>query len=218
MNNKEHKTKIKICGITNVEDALFCSDLGVDALGFVFAESPRSVEPAQALEIINAIPKRLMAIGVFVNEDIRVVKEVVKECGLAMIQLHGEESPEYCQKAKDIGLPIIKAFRVKDIESINAIEGYKDIDYILLDCYSRKAHGGTGEVFDWTIALKAKDFEKKMFLSGGLGPDNVREAINSIKPFAVDASSKLEKKPGIKDHTLLKEYVHMIRDEHYAKE
>ena len=200
------KTKIKVCGITNIEDALLASSLGVDALGFVFAESKRRITPENAKKIIDTLPPSILKVGVFVNEKEKTVKELAKICGLDALQFHGDESPEYTQKFKQI---VIKSFRVKDEDSLKVLSSYKVSAY-LLDTYSQKAYGGTGEVFNWDLAVKTKQFGP-IILAGGLNPDNIEEAIRKVKPYAVDVSSGVESSPGKKDKHKLEEFVKRVR-------
>lgn len=197
---------IKICGITNLEDGLDAASLGVDALGFIFASSPRRVEPEGAKEIIQALPQALMKVGVFVNEDQKEVQRIVQYCGLNGLQFHGEESPEYCQK---FSLPVFKAIRIKGLESLREIEKYHDIS-ILLDTYSPEQAGGTGNPFPWEIALIAKE-KRDFILSGGLNPLNVGEAIKKVRPRGVDVNSGVELLPGKKDLFKMVEFVKEVK-------
>jgi len=188
--------KIKICGITNIDDALFCAEKGVDALGFIFYEkSRRCVEPEKAAEIISLLPPFVDAVGVFVNESPNRVLDIEASCNLDYLQFHGDETTAFLQsfnKSK-----VIKVIRVSDEQSIEAMSGY-DCSSYLLDTYSDNVHGGTGKTFDWNLAKKAKQYGK-IILSGGLGPDNVADAIKRVAPYAVDAASLLEASPGKKD-------------------
>ncbi len=199
-------TWIKICGITNIEDALKAASLGVDALGFIFAPSSRRVEPDVAQKIIRALPKTLLKVGVFVNEERKEVQRVAEYCSLNGLQFHGEESPEYCQKFFHI---IFKAIHIKDLESLKDMEKYCDVS-ILLDTYSPVQAGGTGNPFPWEIALIAKG-ERDFILSGGLNPLNVREAINKMRPWGVDVCSGVETIPGKKDSFKMAEFVKEVK-------
>jgi len=199
-------TWIKICGITNLEDGLKAASLGVDALGFIFAPSPRRIEPSVAKEIISVLPKTLLKVGVFVNEDPEEVLRVAKYCGINVLQFHGRESPEYCQKFFH---PIFKAIHIKDLESLKDMEKYCDVS-ILLDTYSPVQAGGTGNPFPWEIALKAKE-ERDFILSGGLSPSNVGEAIKKVRPMGVDVCSGVEVTPGKKDPSKMKEFINESR-------
>lgn len=193
---------IKICGITNLEDGLNAASLGVNALGFIFAPSPRRVGIESASKIIPYLPSNIFKVGVFVNEDQKEVERIVKNCGLNAVQFHGEESPEYCQ---EFSLPVIKAIRIKDLESIREIERYCEVT-LLLDTYHPKQRGGTGIPFPWEIALNIRR-KRNFILSGGLTPWNVREAIEKVRPFGVDVSSGVEFYLGKKDLFKMTEFV-----------
>jgi len=202
---------IKICGITNTEDALSASKQEVWALGFVFAKSPRRVSIEKAREIIKDLPSSILKVGVFVNESIDEIKKIVEFCKLDMVQLHGEESPDTCKELKH-SVKVIKAFRVKDETDLKKIPSY-DVDLYLLDTYSDKACGGTGETFNWNLALQAKAYGKKIILAGGLRPENVKEAIDTVSPYAIDVSTGVEKLPGKKDKSLMKELISKVKKE-----
>ncbi len=199
-------TWIKICGITNLEDGLKAASLGVDALGFVFAPSPRRVAPEAAKKIIQALPPTFLKVGVFVNEEWEAVERAAKFCGLNGLQFHGEESPEYCQKFLP---PVFKAIRIKDSESLKDMERYDGLS-LLLDTYRPEQAGGTGKSFPWEIALTAKK-KRDFILSGGLRPLNVGEAIRKVRPWGVDVSSGVESSPGKKDLLKMEEFVKEVR-------
>ena len=206
----ESRVKVKICGITNLEDALCAQEAGADFLGFVFAESPRRIEPEKAKEIIENISQPVQVTALFVNEKKDVVDSVIATLGrVDLLQFHGEETPEYCGYFTD--KKIIKAFRIKGEESISQIQGFNSVDFVLLDSYSEKAYGGTGKGFDLNLALKAKEFDIPLFLSGGLNPDNVEKAILKVRPFCVDVSSGVEKNPGKKDHALVRRFINNVK-------
>ncbi len=205
--NQRLKTKIKICGITNLEDALLASSLGVDALGFVFTKSKRRITAVDASQIIDELPQSVLKIGVFVNEEEQRVREILQVCRLNMIQFHGDESPEYILKFRE---EVIKSFRIKNGNSLKNIPKYKTIAY-LLDAYSQEGYGGTGETFNWDLAVKAKKFGR-IILAGGLTPDNVVEAIKKVQPYGVDVSSGVESYPGKKDPKKLEEFVKRVRE------
>jgi len=200
-------TKIKVCGITNENDALQAVKLGVDALGFVFAESPRKVSSKKVKEIVSLLPPFVSTVGVFVNEDEEKVKEIAQACSLTILQFHGEESPSYCHQFEQ---KVIKSFQVKDEEILNKIFQYK-VDAYLLDTYSVDKRGGTGKTFNWKIAKKVKELEVLVILSGGLNPENVAQAIIEVKPYAVDVSSGVEKERGRKDYQKLKDFVRRVK-------
>ncbi len=198
--------RVKICGITNLDDALAAIECGADALGFVFAKSPRRVTPALAKEICGMLPPFISKVGVFVDEEANSVDEIAKKCGLDTLQFHGSEDPAYLQSFKG-AYKVIKAFRVpKDFEP-DAIKGY-DVDGILLDTYAEGKAGGSGRVFDWDIAVKVKDATRiPLILSGGLDGGNIERAIKEVSPFAVDVSSGVEVAPGKKEKDKMKEFI-----------
>ncbi len=203
------RTKVKVCGITNLEDARLAVSLGIDALGFIFAKSPRRVEPAKAEEIIRALPPMVSIVGVFVDEKEEIVREIASHCRLTMLQFHGSESPEYC---KLFPQRVIKAFRMKDAGSLKGISRYDGyIGAFLLDTYKEGVMGGTGETFDWELALKAKAIGP-IILSGGLTPDTVKDAILKVRPYGVDVGSGVESYPGKKDPGLLRDFVTQVRE------
>lgn len=181
--------------MTNLEDALFAAREGADAVGFIFyKKSPRNVSMKTVRKIISALPPFTDAVGVFVNESAEKVNKIAEYCNLDAVQLHGEESPAYCKK---IRRKVIKAFRVKDGNSLSRIKSYPASGF-LLDAYSEKMPGGTGETFDWKWAKKAKAYGP-VILAGGLNPGNVKEAIQETRPYGVDVSSGVEACPGKKD-------------------
>lgn len=195
--------KIKICGITNISDALMAAKAGAHALGFVFYQgSSRYISPEQAANIIRCLPPFVQTVGLFVNEESVVVNSIADQCGLDLIQLHGEESPEYCYSIKR---RVIKAFRVKDESIVDDIVNYNVAGY-LLDAWSPRAHGGTGKTFNWEIAAKVAK-SHIIILAGGLTPDNVVGAISTVRPYAVDVSSGVEISPGIKDSKLVESFI-----------
>ncbi len=201
-------TKVKICGITNLEDALLSVQLGADALGFNFyPESPRYVSPEQIRVILERLPVNILTIGVFVDADIDTIKTIVHTTGLAAVQLHGSENAEFAKKLREnIDVPVIKAFRVSNAFKAEDVSQF-DVDAILLDAYSPNLHGGTGETFDWEIANQVREIFPKIYLAGGLSSDNVRQAIDEVAPFAVDVCSSVESSPGKKDPELLKRFI-----------
>jgi phosphoribosylanthranilate isomerase len=199
-------TRIKICGITNPEDALLASQLGADALGFVFAESPRRIEPQTAREIIGALPPFIGRVGIFVNERPEVVERICALCNLSAIQLHGDESPEYINS---LSIPVIKAFRVRDNTALEQIRAFRQ-SYFLLDAYDADRRGGTGKTFDWDIAQRASELGN-LILSGGLNSKNVQDALDRVRPYAVDVSSGIEDRPGKKNQQKLTEFIHEVK-------
>ena len=180
--------KVKICGITNRNDALSAVEFGADALGFIFAESPRRITKEQARNIIAELPPFVSTVGVFVNEKKETIIDIGKYCGITTIQLHGNEPPSYLQ---DLGnFKVIKAFRIKKEDDLETLALYKPHAF-LLDSYVKGVMGGTGKTFNWEIAKKACKYGT-IILSGGLTPDNVKEAIRIVSPYAVDVSSGVE--------------------------
>ena len=197
-----HKVKVKICGITNLADASTAVRLGADALGFIFAPSPRRIAPQTAREIIRAVPPFVKTVGVFVNEAPATIREVMQHCGLDLVQLHGDESPALCEKLMPC---TIKALRIKDESSLQTSQPYHGkVRALLLDTYSKEKAGGTGKTFDWNLAIKIKKMGIPIIISGGLGPSNIDLAIHTVRPYAVDVNSGVEKCPGKKSHTLIK--------------
>lgn len=202
-------TRIKVCGITNPEDALCAVRLGATALGFVFYEkSPRFVKPEEAGEIIRQVPPFVTKVGVFVNAEVDYLREAKDVAGFDLYQFHGDETPEFCAT---FGEDYIRAIRVKDADSLDAVELY-DTDAFLFDAYSPDAYGGTGENFAWDVLSRRKLEGKFVILSGGLNPDNVRGAIRAVDPYAVDVSSGVETSPGIKDQTKLERFMEAVSD------
>jgi phosphoribosylanthranilate isomerase len=208
-------TRIKICGITNVEDALAAVDLGADALGFIFVpETPRYIEPQNAARVINKLPPFITKVGVFADEPLENISQIIQTCGLNAIQLHGSETPEYCDKIRVRSRAIIiKSFRVKDRHSLSPIPEYKVSAY-LLDTYVKGKKGGTGETFNWDLAIEAKKYGRIM-IAGGLTPENVAEAIRHVQPYAVDVGSGVEARPGKKDHAKIKAFIENVRQSPY---
>lgn len=199
--------KVKICGITNPEDAMAAVEAGADALGFVFFPgSPRCISPEQAAVIIRRLPPFVQTVGLFVNEEPATVNLVADRCGLDLVQLHGEETPDYCAA---VTRRIIKAFRVKDASSLDEMANYR-VAASLLDAWSPAAHGGTGTTFNWDIAAAAAAAQT-IILAGGLTPENVAGAIAAVRPYAVDVSSGVESAPGKKDNRKLTDFIRAVR-------
>ena len=200
--------KVKICGITNLEDALAAVQAGADALGFVFCSaSPRNITPVQAADIIRQLPPFVQIVGLFVNESLATANEIADQCRLDIVQLHGEESPAFCAGVKRRA---IKAFRVKDASSLENMKSYQTAAY-LLDAWSPVAHGGTGHSFNWDLAASVAA-HLPIILAGGLTPDNVAAAVQQVRPYAVDVSSGVEMAPGKKDATLVREFIKKARE------
>ena len=190
--------RVKICGITNKEDALKSVELGAWALGFIFyRKSPRFVSPYKVKKIIDALPPFVTPVGVFVNQNEGAIKDIVDFCGINNVQLHGDESPLVCQRLSK-KYKVIKAFRVKEDFNISGLGEYPVTAY-LFDGHEKGVFGGTGKIFDWNV-IKDKKIPKPVILSGGLSPDNVAGAVRGLSPYAVDVSSGVEKEPGKKDY------------------
>jgi phosphoribosylanthranilate isomerase len=195
---------VKICGITNAPDAQAAVEAGADALGFVFCpSSPRCVSLETAGKVSDELPQFIVRVGVFVNPPDELVVAAMRECGLNMLQFHGEEPPEYCLK---FGLMSMKAFRVKDATSLEGVTEYPT-DAWLLDAYSPDRLGGTGATFNWDLARTVQRHGRPIFLAGGLTPENVAEAVRKVQPFGVDVSSGVEASPGRKDHAKVKAFI-----------
>ena len=198
------KTRVKICGITSVADGLAAAEAGADMIGLMFYESsPRQITLARAVEISRALPLFLMRVGVFVNAPADFVLRAIGECNLTMLQFHGDETSDFCTQ---FGLMNMKAIRVRDAGSLVQLENYQT-DAFLLDAHSKNGLGGTGEKFNWDLAVEAQKFGKPIFLAGGLTPENVADAVRKVHPFGVDVSSGVESAPGIKDHAKVKAFI-----------
>jgi phosphoribosylanthranilate isomerase len=196
--------RVKICGITNPEDAVAAVDAGADALGLMFYEqSPRRVSFQQAAEIIRELPPLIAKVGVFVNPSDDVVRRAIAETGIDTLQFHGEEPPEFCRR---FGLKVIKAFRVRDADSLTATHAYATEAW-LLDSFVAGQHGGTGAQFNWDLAAGAARGHQRVILAGGLSPANAAEAVRKVRPFALDVSSGVESAPGKKDPTKIRDFV-----------
>jgi phosphoribosylanthranilate isomerase len=203
-------TLVKICGVTNLEDALLCVEAGADMLGFNFyPRSPRYVAPPEARRITDQLPASVLSVGVFVNEESPGrVEELAARAGVAAVQLHGDEPAAYC-RALD-GRPVIKALRVSaDFAPESAVTC--GTQAVLLDSYSKDLYGGTGDVCDWSAARRVRALVPRLFLAGGLGPGNVAEAVRAVAPYAVDACSLLERAPGLKDAGRVRAFIAAVR-------
>jgi len=187
---------VKICGITSQADARAAAAAKADAIGLMFyKESPRYVTIEQAKEICEVLPAHIMRVGVFVNADETLISRALSECLLNILQFHGDETPEDCAQYPVMTL---KAFRVQGPETLEQMKDYSTAGF-LLDAYTKEARGGTGEKFNWDLAVQAQQLRKPVFLAGGLTPDNVAEAVRKVEPFGVDVSSGVESEPGKKD-------------------
>ena len=201
------RTRVKICGITRVEDALCAVQYGADAIGLVFyPPSPRNVNMAQAIEIVNKVPAFVSVVGLFVNADKDHINTVLSNVRLDMLQFHGDESPSECA---EFGLPYIKAIRVKpDTNLLQCAQDFNQAKALLLDTYTEGVAGGTGQVFDWDLI--PKNLTKPFILAGGLNAHNVAKAIEQVKPYAVDVSGGVEAAKGIKDAAKITAFMQQV--------
>ncbi|MBI5056340.1 MAG: phosphoribosylanthranilate isomerase [Nitrospirae bacterium] len=200
--------KIKICGITNTDDASAAIEYGADALGFVFYQkSPRYITPETAKTIISSLPPFIKTVGVFVDKEKKEVEKITAYTGLDLIQFHGSEPPEYCSTSRKV----IKALRVKELSDLEPLKRYKTASAFLLDTYSSETIGGTGQIFNWEIAIEAKKFGR-IILAGGLTPENIEEAVKLVQPYGVDVASGVEGSiKGRKDHKKLRLFIERAR-------
>lgn len=199
--------RIKICGITNIEDALAAVEYGADVIGFVFQpKSPRAVTPDAAKKIVSALPPFVATVGVFVDESKQTIEKVAQHVGLNVVQLHGNEPPDACNLSRKV----IKAIRVRDLTVLEPLKRY-NVSAFLLDTYSPHSMGGTGQIFNWDIAVEAKKFGR-IILAGGLNSENVEDAIRWVRPYGVDVATGVESnKKGKKDHKKLKLFIEKAR-------
>lgn len=201
-------TKVKICGITNLQDALHAAACEADALGFIYyPKSPRCVTPEVAREIIAKLPPEITKVGVFVNHNAEEIRKVVEFCGLDMVQLHGDESPAYC-----LQFPVsvlIKALSLRVAHNLTKLRDYR-VKAILVDAYAPGLYGGTGEKANWELAVKVKETHP-LILSGGLNVNNIRQAIETVLPHAVDINSGVEASPGKKDPDMVRKIIEIVR-------
>ncbi len=200
--------KVKICGITQYEDAKAAVNVGVDALGFIFyPESPRYIHPRKAREIIKRLPPFVAKVGVFVNDEAPTILAVIQQSGIDTVQLHGSEPPSLCEK---LPTTIIKAFSVGKGFDPAILDRYQANGY-LLDTWSDTLSGGTGRTFDWSIARSAAQYHHNIILAGGLGPANITEALETVQPYAVEFNSGVEIKPGIKNPHKMRDAVTIVK-------
>ncbi|MFP4057070.1 MAG: phosphoribosylanthranilate isomerase [Candidatus Brocadiia bacterium] len=199
--------RVKICGITRPEDAEAAADAGADAIGLVFAESPRRVTEDQAAEVLAALPPYVAPVALFVDAPAEHVRRLCRSLGIRTVQLHGDEGPELARQLE--GLCVVKAFRIRREADVEAIAGYPAAAY-LLDSKVAGRRGGTGVAFDWDLALRAKR-HGRIILAGGLGPENVAEAVRRVRPYGVDVSSGVEAEPGRKDGAKVRAFVAAAR-------
>lgn len=195
--------KVKICGITNIKDAQAAAEEGADAIGFIFyPKSPRYISFGKAREIVSALPPFISAVGVFVNEAEETIRQAAREASLSLVQLHGEESPEFC---KSLGLRVIKAIRISRKEDLVRVK-YYSVQGILFDSYHEDHYGGSGKSFNLDL-LRGCSLETPVTVSGGLTPENVQEVIKQVAPYAVDVSSGVEDSPGKKNREKMKHFI-----------
>ncbi len=200
--------RIKICGITRLEDAKVAANLGVDALGFIFySKSPRFIPPEQARDIIMQLPPMVNRVGVFVNETRETIMQVAAQSGIDTVQLHGNETPQFCDS---IPLPVIKSFSIRPDSDISKLKEYRT-QGILLDTWSPLVQGGSGVTFDWNIARKACAMFNNIILAGGLGPANLEDALRMVDPFAVDINSGVEIMPGVKNPHKIRNVIKIVK-------
>jgi len=202
------RTKIKICGITNAVDGRLACALGANLLGFNFyTPSPRYIEPGKAAEIIRELPTGPERVGLFVNASLETIREVLQQCPLTMVQLHGDEDNAFCEQVAKLGLPVLKALRMSCPGDIRKIEQF-GMEYILLDGFREDLYGGTGDSFDWSWIRETG--AKKIFLAGGINPDTIKEALN-VGTYGIDLCSGVEKEPGVKDEQKMRELFRKIK-------
>jgi phosphoribosylanthranilate isomerase len=200
-------TAIKICGITNTEDACLAAASGADAIGFIFhPPSPRYVTPEIVKGIIEELPHAIITVGVFVNMASEEVKRIMTLCGLDMVQLHGAESPDFCRRFPRS--QVIKSVALRSKDNLAQLRHYA-VKAMLVDAFDPQRHGGTGERADWALAARVKEHHP-LILAGGLSPANIKEAINAVSPDAVDVNSGVESAPGKKDHLKVKEIIALV--------
>jgi phosphoribosylanthranilate isomerase len=200
--------KVKICGITNYEDAKVAVSVGADALGFIFYQkSPRYITPHQAKDIIKRLPPFVSRVGVFVNEDRETIMSVAGQSCIDTVQLHGDESPSLCD---EIPFAVIKTFSVGQDFNGETLDSY-NVNGYLLDTWNDKLRGGSGKTFDWSIARIITQYRHNIILAGGLGPANIAEALDAVQPYAVEFNSGVEIKPGVKNPRKMKDAVAVVK-------
>ncbi|MBL8014269.1 MAG: phosphoribosylanthranilate isomerase [Candidatus Omnitrophica bacterium] len=206
--------RVKICGITNREDALKAASLGAWALGFNFyKKSPRFIAPAKAKKIIQELPPFVTPVGIFVNQPLGAIRDIISHCNLGAVQMHGDEDHHFCHRLRRYGAKVIKVFRVGATFDPSVLKDYH-VDAFLFDTLVKSeadtTYGGSGKTFNWSLLKEMKGQHKPFILSGGLNPQNVIEPVNQIKPYAVDVASGVESEPGKKDPRLLKEFIEIV--------
>lgn len=202
-------TRVKICGITNLEDARRASDYGAWALGFNFYKrSPRYISASNARDIIRRLPPFITPVGVFVNENEDTIKRIADFCNLSVLQFHGDETPSFCRRFK--GYKLIKVFRVTDKIDLLRLKSFDVASVFLFDTFHREYYGGRGKAFNWNCLRDIENIKKPVIISGGLNPQNVIKVINKLEPYAVDVCSGVEKYPGRKDDHLLRSFIEKV--------
>lgn len=203
--------KLKICGITSKEQGITIAQMGADALGFIlFPKSPRYLKPEDIKQIVFDLPPFVKTVGVFVNETVDTVGTIMKTTGLDLVQLSGDESKDYCASLTHLSIPWIKGFRVKDQASIDQLSSFRN-RYLLLDAWSDDEYGGTGRVFDWNLLNNGTIDKRKLVLAGGINASNVRRAIDHFHPYAIDISSSVEERPGVKSIEKVEKFMAAMR-------
>lgn len=200
-------TRIKICGLTRIDDTIWANELLPDYIGFIFAISRRRIDAKDAVKIAERLNSNIKKVGVFVNPSIQYIDEVLSQCPLDILQFHGEETPEFCDKIKT---PIIKAFRMKNKDTLDKIKNY-DVDSLLFDGYHPSFHGGEGISFPWEWVKDLDTKNKEIFIAGGINIDNIKEVIKTVHPYAVDVSSSVETED-IKDKDKIERFMRKVRE------
>lgn len=208
--------RVKMCGFTNIDDVMKAAYNGAWAVGFVFhKKSPRYVSPSKVQRIVEALPPFVTPVGVFVDLKEGAVRNICQFTKIRTVQFHGSELPAYCKRfTRDF--KVIKAFRIHDLFDFELLKSYLNVNAYLFDTYQEDAEGGTGKTFNWNL-LKNQKFTKPFILSGGLNSENVIQAIQEVAPYAVDISSGIERKPGIKDHRLIKSFLTVANHTHLSE-
>lgn len=202
--------RVKVCGITNEQDALKAARLGASAIGFIFyKKSPRFVSPFKARKIISELPPFVTPVGVFVNHNLGAMRDIITHAGLGAVQLHGDEDHHFCHRLKRYNVKVIKVFRVDGPLDLKALALYK-VDAFLFDTAEAGKYGGTGKTFDWTLLRDVKSLNVPIILSGGLNHQNVIDPINGLKPYAVDVNSSVEESPGKKSAQKMKHFIDVV--------